>query len=146
VTDYRESHPVYGFHYPVRETLIRAYQYQVAKFDIDSFRIDTLKFKERYFSVTFANAVMEFALDIGKKEFITFDEIWDSEEKISSYIGRYATKKSDLIGVDAALDYPLYYKLVSVVKGEYRPFGTGIDVRPAQVARKRDHFFPGGGD
>lgn len=121
VTDYRESHPVYGFHYPVRETLIRAYQYQIAKYDVDGFRIDTLKFIERDFAVTFANAVREFALDIGKKDFFTFGEIWDSEEKISSYIGRYATEKSDLIGVDAALDYPLYYKLVSVVKGNTAP-------------------------
>jgi glycosidase len=120
-TDFLEFHPVYGAHFPVRETLIRAHQYLIAKFDIDGFRIDTLKFIEPDFSRTFANAVREFAMDIGKKNFFTFGEIWDSEEKISGYIGRYASEKSDLIGVDAALDYPLFYKLVPVIKGNAPP-------------------------
>jgi glycosidase len=120
-TDYVEYDPAYGIHFPVRETLIRTHQYLVAKFDIDGFRIDTLKFLEPDFSRTFANAVREFALDIGKKNFFTFGEIWDSEERISGYIGRYATEKSDLIGVDAALDYPLFYKLVPMIKGNASP-------------------------
>jgi glycosidase len=120
-TDYTENHPVYGVHFPVRETLIKAHQYLIAKFDIDGFRIDTLKFIEPCFSRIFANAVREFALDIGKKNFFTFGEIWDSEEKISGYIGRFATEKSDLIGVDAALDYPLFYQLAPVVKGSAAP-------------------------
>jgi glycosidase len=121
VTDFQEFDPVYGAHFPVRETLIRAYQYMIAKFDIDGFRIDTLKFIERDFSRQFANAVREFALSIGKQDFFTFGEIWDDEEKISSYIGRYASEKSDLVGVDAAVDFPLYYKLQSVIKGQSTP-------------------------
>ncbi len=120
-TDFMEFHPVYGVHFPVRETLIRTHQYLIAKFDIDGFRIDTLKFIERDFSRTFANAVREFALDIGKKNIFTFGEIWDDEERISGYIGRYATDKNDMVGVDAALDYPLFYKLVPVLKGNTSP-------------------------
>jgi glycosidase len=120
-TDYMENNPVYGVHFPVRETLIRTHQYLIAKFDIDGFRIDTLKFIEHDFSRTFANAIREFAMDIGKKNFFTFGEIWDEEERISGYIGRYATDCSDLIGVDAALDYPLFYKLVPVAKGNAAP-------------------------
>jgi glycosidase len=121
VTDRQEYDPVYGVHYPVRETLIRAYQYMIAKFDIDGFRIDTLKFIERDFARQFANAVREFALSIGKKDFFTFGEIWDSEEKISSYIGRNASEQNDMVGVDAAVDFPLYYNLQSVIKGQKAP-------------------------
>jgi glycosidase len=121
VTDYQEYDPVYGVHYPVRETLIRAYQYLVAKFDIDGFRIDTLKFIERDFARQFANAIREFAVSIGKKDFFTFGEIWDSEEKIASYIGRNTTDNTDIVGVDAAVDFPLYYKLSSVIKGQSAP-------------------------
>jgi glycosidase len=120
-TDYVEYDPVYGAHFPVREILIRTHQYLIAKFDFDGFRIDTLKFIEHDFSIMFANAVREFSLDIGKKNFFTFGEIWDNEERISSYIGRYAADRSDLIGVDAALDYPLFYKLVPMIKGNASP-------------------------
>ena len=43
----------------VREILIRAYQYAIAKFDIDGFRIDTLKYIERDFARIFGNAMRE---------------------------------------------------------------------------------------
>ena len=54
----------------------------------------------------------EYALSIGKKNFFTFGEVYDNEEKIASYIGRNSIMdSSDLIGVDAALDFPLFYAL-----------------------------------
>ncbi|MCI0693470.1 alpha-amylase [candidate division KSB1 bacterium] len=120
-TDYQEFSPVYGVYYPVRDILIRAHQYLIAKFDVDGFRIDTLKFIEPDFSRVFANAIREFAFSIGKKEFFTFGEIYDNEDKIARYIGRNAMEDSDLIGVDAALDFPLFYKLPDVAKGHLPP-------------------------
>ena len=120
-TDYKEYSPVYGVYYPVRDVLIRAHQYLMAKFDIDGFRIDTLKYLETDFARVFANAMREFAFSIGKKEFFTFGEIYDNEDKIARYIGRNAMEDSDLIGVDAALDFPLFYKLPGVVKGQLAP-------------------------
>lgn len=44
VTDFAETDPREGFHFTVRNVLIRAYQYVIAKFDVDGFRIDTLKY------------------------------------------------------------------------------------------------------
>ncbi|MGH7453187.1 MAG: alpha-amylase family glycosyl hydrolase, partial [bacterium] len=120
-TDYQELSPVYGVYYPVRDILIRAHQYLIAKFDVDGFRIDTLKFIEPDFARVFANAIREFAFSIGKKEFFTFGEIYDTEDKIARYIGRNAREDSDLIGVDAALDFPLFYKLPDVAKGHLPP-------------------------
>lgn len=121
VTDHKEYSPVYGVYYPVRDVLIRAHQYLLAKFDIDGFRLDTLKYLETDFARVFANAIREFAFSIGKKEFFTFGEIYDTEDKIARYIGRNAMEDSDLIGVDAALDFPLFYKLPGMVKGQLAP-------------------------
>jgi glycosidase len=120
-TDYKEYSPVYGICYPVRDVLIRAHQYLIAKFDVDGFRLDTLKYIETDFARVFANAMREFAFSIGKKEFFTFGEIYDNEDKIARYIGRNTMEDSDLIGVDAALDFPLFYKLPEMAKGRLAP-------------------------
>lgn len=116
-----ETDPTRGPYYSVRDTLIRAHQYLIAKYDIDGFRIATLKYIERDFARFFANAIREYALSIGKKNFFTFGEVWDSEEKISAYVGRYAREESELVGVDAALDFPLFNRLPQVVKGFLEP-------------------------
>jgi hypothetical protein len=52
--------------------LIRAYQYVVAKFDVDGFRIDSLMYVPADFERVFANAMREYALSAGKKNFFTF--------------------------------------------------------------------------
>jgi glycosidase len=101
----------------VQRTLIRAYQYVVARFDVDGFRIDTLRYLKGDLPRIFGNAMREFALEIGKKNFFTFGEVWSSEEEIAHFIGRVAGGTGDLVGVDAALDYPLFYVLPPAVKG-----------------------------
>src|SRR5258706_2150401 len=103
--------------------LIRTYQYLIARFDIDGFRIDTLKYIDRNFARLFGDEIREFALSTGKKNFFTFGEVYDSEDKIAAFIGRNTmdTEAGDFIGVDAALDYPLFYKLPPVCKGELAP-------------------------
>jgi glycosidase len=120
VTAFQEGRQI-GSTFPVRETLIRAYQYLIAKFDVDGFRIDTLKFIEPEFARLFGNAMREFALSIGKRNFLTFGEVFDEEEKIARFIGRQATEPDELIGVDAALDFPLFFRLPGVVKGFQAP-------------------------
>jgi glycosidase len=99
------------------EVLIRAYQYVIARFDVDAFRIDTLKFIPPDFERTFANAMREFALSAGKKNFFTFGEVFDNEQTIAQFIGRNTNATGDVVGVDAALDYPLFFELANVVKG-----------------------------
>jgi glycosidase len=120
-TAYREPHPVYGISYPVRAILISTYQYLMAKFDIDGYRIDTLKYLEPDFASEFGSAMREYALTIGKKNFFTFGEVYDQEEKIARFIGRHANADGDLIGVDAALDFPLFFKLPALSKGQIAP-------------------------
>lgn len=101
----------------VRNALILAYQYIIARYDIDGFRIDTLKYIERDFAQIFGNAMREFALSIGKKNFFSYGEVYDSEERIAEFIGRNTRDGGDLIGVDSALDFPLFFRLPSVAKG-----------------------------
>lgn len=120
-TDFFEIDPVFGDNYPVREILIKVYQYIMARFDPDGFRIDTLKYVEPDFALEFGNDIREYALSIGKKNFFTFGEVYDNEDVISRYIGRNAISPSDLVGVDAVLDFPLFFRLPDVVKGQLPP-------------------------
>ncbi len=102
---------------PAHVALVRAYQYIIAKFDVDGFRIDTLKFISPDFERIFGNAMREFALSVGKKNFFTFGEVFDNENEIALFIGRNTAATGDVVGVDAALDYPLFFTLPGVLKG-----------------------------
>jgi glycosidase len=106
--------------------LIRAYQYVVARYDVDGFRIDTLRYLKGDLARLFGNAIREFALQIGKKNFFTFGEVLDgqAEEDIARFIGRSTTDGNELVGVDAALDYPLFNTLKPVVKGFAAPLAV----------------------
>jgi glycosidase len=101
--------------------LIRSYQYLIARFDVDGFRIDTLKYLKGDLARIFGNSMREFALSVGKKNFFTFGEVFDNDEKIAQFVGRGTRDRSDLVGVDAALDFPLRFTLPSVVKGFSSP-------------------------
>ena len=107
----------------VQRFLIRAYQYVIARFDIDGYRIDTLRYLKGDLARLFGNSMREFALSIGKKNFFTFGEVLDanSEQDIAKFIGRNTSDQSEMVGVDAALDYPLFNTLKPVVKGFSSP-------------------------
>jgi glycosidase len=119
----------------LQQFLIRAYQYVIARFDIDGFRIDTLRYLRDGFPLLFGNSVREYALSIGKKNFFTFGEVFvgNAEEQIARFIGRTTTDGTDMVGVDAALDYPLFFKLKPVVKG----FSPPSDLVSMYQLRKR---------
>jgi glycosidase len=106
---------------PVLAILIRCYQYLIAKYDIDAFRIDTAQYVEPAMVENFSNAIREYALSLGKKNFFAFGEIWNTEATINSFVGRHSSVV-DSGGLDAAMDYPLFYVLTNAVKG----FG-GVD-------------------
>ena len=111
----------------VQNFLIRAFQYVIARYDIDGFRIDTLRYLKGNLAVTFGNSMREYALVLGKKNFFTYGEIWDdtAERDIATIIGRNTTASlggiNALVGVDAALDYPLYNSFVPVAKASIAP-------------------------
>jgi glycosidase len=122
---------LYG-RWPVHQILTEAYAYLIAKYDVDGFRIDTVKFVAPDMVRRFGNAIREFALSMGKQNFFTFGEIWGSEGTISRFVGRNSTQ-SDGFGIDAALDYPLFYALPGTAKGL-----NGVEsVRDVLDSRKR---------
>ncbi len=123
--------------YPVRNALILAYQYLIARYDIDGFRIDTLKYVERDFARTFGNAMREYALSIGKKNFFSYGEVFDGEERIADFIGRNTRDAGDMVGVDAALDFPLFFRLPSVAKG-FAPPSEIVEVYRRRKETERD--------
>ena len=105
----------------VQRFLIRAYQYVIARYDVDGFRIDTLRYLKNNLAQTFGNSIREYALVLGKKNFFTFGELLgDPESDFINFIGRDTRLGDDAnstVGVDAALDYPLFSSLVPVLKG-----------------------------
>jgi glycosidase len=108
----------------VQRFLIRAYQYVIARYDIDGFRIDTLRYLQGDMPRLFGNSIREFALSIGKKNFFTYGEVLDgnAEADIARFIGRSTADADDeMVGVDAAVDYPLFNNLKPVVKGFAAP-------------------------
>jgi glycosidase len=100
---------------PVLNILIHAYQYLIAKFDFDGFRIDTAKHISPEAIEVFGNAIREFAQTLGKRNFFTFGEIYDTEDVINRFVGRHSPDKTGF-GIDAALDYPLFFALTDIVK------------------------------
>ena len=96
--------------------LIRAHQYLIARYDFDGFRIDTVKYVHPEAVEVFGNAMREFALTVGKTNFFTFGEVYDNEKTIAQFIGRNGGS-GEGFGVDAALDFPLFFKLPPVAKG-----------------------------
>jgi glycosidase len=107
---------------PLQDALIRVYQHVVAKFDADGFRIDTLKYLDPEYARTFCNAVREYCLSVGKKNFFIFGEVYDpSDARIAQFVGRNAADPDDAMGADAALDFPLVFTLPPVVKGLSTP-------------------------
>ena len=101
---------------PVLSVLVQSHSYLVARYGFDGFRIDTVKYVHPQMIEYFGNAMREFALSIGKKNFFTFAEVYDDESAIAAFVGRN-TSESGSFGVDAALDFPLFYSLPNVAKG-----------------------------
>ncbi len=102
---------------PVLSILVESYQYLIAKYDVDGFRIDTVKYVRPDIVEEFCNSMREFALSVGKQNFFTFGEIWDSNATINRFVGRHSSDV-DAGGLDAALDYPLFYALPNAVKAQ----------------------------
>lgn len=92
--------------FPALALLLRIYQYWIARFDLDGFRMDTVKYVHPKFIQRFGTAISEFAYSIGKKNFFVFGEVWDENDHIADFVGRNSGDEGGF-GIDAALDFPL---------------------------------------
>ena len=100
---------------PVLNILVQIYTYMIANYDVDAFRIDTVKYVAPKIVETFGNSIREYCMSIGKKNFFMFGEVYDDEQTIEEFVGRNSTN-TDGFGIDAALDFPLFFNLPSVAK------------------------------
>jgi glycosidase len=105
----------------VRETLEAAYKYWIAATDIDGYRIDTVKHVEDTATATFCTAIKEYAASIGKHNFLIFGEVVAGDDVLHTYVGPRTQSESKLLGLDACLDFPLYFVLEEVIKGFVSP-------------------------
>jgi glycosidase len=119
--------------FPVLDLLIKAHNYLIARYDFDGFRIDTVKYVHPDAIETFGNAVREFALSIGKRNFFTFAEVYDDEDNIAAFVGRNGNPSLEGFGVDAALDFPLFFQLPGVAKGR-----TGVETIRRVFQKRRE--------
>lgn len=84
--------------------LTRVFQYVIARFDPDGFRIDTLRYLKGDLASRFTSSMREFASTIGKKNFFMFGS-------------RYTNSP----GLDAVYDYGLFDSFRWVLKGMAPP-------------------------
>jgi len=104
----------------ILDALIKSYKYWIATADIDGFRVDTVKHMESSETAIFCNALREYAISIGKKNFFMFGEIVDDDYEIQKYIGRNSRidgTDERFPSLDSCLDFPLYFVLEEVIKG-----------------------------
>jgi glycosidase len=121
----------------LQQFLIRAYQYVIARFDIDGFRIDTLRYLKGGLPQLFGNSIREFALSIGKKNFFTFGEVFvgDAEQQIARFIGRTTTDESDMVGGGCGARFPVVLQPETGNQRLLGSFRSGGDVRVAKKDR-----------
>src|SRR5260370_244796 len=107
----------------LQRTLVEVYQYVIARWDVDGFRIDTLRYLHGGLPRVFGNAMREFAETVGKKNFFTFGEVFDAqaEQDIAKFIGRTAGEAHGMLGGSARPAYPRYLSLPPIVPRFPRP-------------------------
>ena len=108
----------------VLDTLIKVYKHWIDAADVDGYRVDTVKHMEDSSVAIFCNAIREYAQRVGKQHFFLYGEIMDSDDTIQRYIGRNSRIEGTnerFPSLDAALDFPLYFVLESVIKGFASP-------------------------
>jgi alpha-amylase len=86
-------------HPQVVQGMIEIYQYWIAEFGIDGFRIDTMKHVDDTFWQRFGPTVLQFARDHGKREFFMFGEVFDTTKPFTSH---FITRDP----MQAVLDFP----------------------------------------
>ncbi len=82
-------------HPAVVDGMINIHKFWIGNFDIDGFRIDTVKHVNAEFWQEFTPAILEYAQSVNKPEFYIFGEVYSSNEQLLSYY----TTNGDMPGV-----------------------------------------------
>ena len=79
----------------VVDGMINIHKYWIDNFDIDGFRIDTVKHVNAEFWQQFTPAILDYARSVNKPDFFIFGEVYSSNEQLLSYY----TTDGDMPGV-----------------------------------------------
>lgn len=103
----------------VRTALIDVYKYWIAIADVDGYRLDAVKHLEDSNIAIICNAIREYAISIGKRNFFLFGEVFGDDRLINQFIGRNTRLDNGerFPSLDAALDFCLWRALEPVIKG-----------------------------
>lgn len=119
---------------PALQALCQVYKYWIAAVDIDGYRIDTVKHMEIGAMRFFISSIKEFALVVGKENFLLVGEITGGREM--------AVHILDETGLDAALGIDeLQPALEGVVKGESTPATFFNLFRNSLLVGKDSHLW-----
>lgn len=88
--------------------MIDIYKYWIDEFDIDGFRVDTVKHVNLDFWQQWVPAIKSHAEKAGKNDFFIFGEVYDGDPR---NLSRYTTEGK----LDSVLDFGLYFALRDVV-------------------------------
>ncbi|HVX86830.1 MAG TPA: alpha-amylase family glycosyl hydrolase [Phycisphaerae bacterium] len=105
----------------VLDTMVAIYKYWIAVADLDGFRIDAFRHVRPDPARLFVRSIREYALSIGKKNFLLFGEIAAGSKESFRYIGLNTPLPHEAEAhypqLDAVLDFDLYQPLDDVLKG-----------------------------
>jgi alpha-amylase len=108
----------------LQEIIIACHRYWIREVDIDGYRLDAVKHMGETAIARFCQAMREYALALGKREFFLFGELVGSDDAIHRYTGPNTAgkigTKTVFYGLSSVLDFPLYWTLPGVIKG-YTP-------------------------
>ncbi|WP_243902848.1 alpha-amylase family glycosyl hydrolase, partial [Aetokthonos hydrillicola] len=114
----------------LQEYLIKAHCYWIREADIDGFRMDAVKHFSSLAVSRFCSTIREYAYRLGKRSFFLFGELIAGDDTVDRYIGpNTPTKIGDqtvFFGLSSVLDFPLYWRVSSVIKG-FSPPSNLID-------------------
>ncbi len=109
--------------------------YWIAKFDVDGFRIDTVKHVNQEYWDTLIPQVRDYAESIGKKSFLMMPEIFDGTHAEQA---RYTeARPNGATRFNSPLNHPFYFGLEKVYRGAASTSMLG-DLLRSQVAAFRD--------
>src|SRR5215813_6661182 len=109
----------------MQQVLIDAHRYWIREADIDGYRMDAVKHMGEMAVSRFAQAMREYAYELGKRDFFLFGELVGGDDAINRYAGpNTSSSKGDrtvFYGLNSVLDFPLYWILPGVIRGADPP-------------------------
>ena len=109
----------------LQEVIIKAHCYWMREADIDGFRMDAVKHMGELAIARFCSRIREYAYLLGKRWFLLFGELVAGDDAANRYIGpntpTQVGNKTVYFGLTSVLDFPLYWTLPAVIKGQRPP-------------------------